>query len=199
MKRHRPLHFLGVCLFVGMLAAVGVLTGCAGISLPDEMAPTNVVAPGEGYILEPGDQVRVTVFGQTNLSGEFKLDAVGHIAIPLVGTVIASHGTARKLSERIEQLLTQTGYLREPKVSVEVLGYRPFYVLGEVRQPGEFPYTSGMTVLSAVARAGGYDYWAREGNAVLVRLLPNGQKEYRATERTPILPGDIIRVPKRYY
>ena len=184
---------------LGMAMVAGLLAGCGGVSVPDEKAPTNVVAPGDGYVLAPGDQVRVTVFNQTNLSGEFQLDAVGHVAIPLIGNVTAGNGTAKALADRISQTLQQTGYLRDPQVNVEVLAYRPFYVLGEVKQPGEFPYTSGMSVLSAIARAGGYDYWAREGVVVLVRQFPDGQKEYRAEERTPILPGDIIRVTKRYY
>jgi polysaccharide export outer membrane protein len=77
--------------------------------------------------------------------------------------------------------------------------FRPYYVLGEVRQPGEFPYTTGMTVLSAVARAGGYDYRARQGEVVLVRPVEDGQKEYRATERTPLLPGDIVKVLERRF
>ena len=89
--------------------------------------------------------------------------------------------------------------MRDPKVAVEVQTFRPFYVLGEVRQPGEFPYMTGMTVLSAVARAGGYDYRAVEDEVELVRQVGDAQKEYRAVERTPILPGDIIKVHQRRF
>lgn len=190
---------LRAAMLACLLTIVVSLGGCGGMGLPDEMAPTSVMAPTDGYILAPGDQVRVNVFGQNNLSGEFKLDALGKVSMPLAGTLQASNGTARALADRIGQSLQQTGYLKDPQVSVEVLAYRPFYVMGEVKSPGEFPYTSGMTVLSAVARAGGYDYWAREGSVVLVRMVGAEQVEYRATERTPILPGDIIRVRKRYY
>jgi polysaccharide export outer membrane protein len=82
-------------------------------------------------------------------------------------------------------------------VAVEVQTFRPFYVLGEVHHPGEFPYVTGMTVLSAIAKAGGYDYRAWEGEVLLVREANGEQKEYRATERTPILPGDIIKILQR--
>lgn len=176
-----------------------VLASCGGIDIPGESAPMSLMNPTEGYRLEPGNRVRVVVFGENNLSGDFTIDTLGNIALPLVGNVAAGGLTARLLSERIEAQLKRDNFMREPRVSIEVLTYRPFYVLGEVRAPGEFPYSSGMTVLSAVARAGGYDYRAKEGVFVLVREEAGQQKEYRATEKTPILPGDIIRVLERKF
>lgn len=163
------------------------------------MAPTTPGNPTEGYRLEPGNRVRLLVFGENNLSGDFTVDSLGNIAMPLVGNIPAGGVTAKELSQRIEDRLKRESYMREPRVSVEVLTYRPFYVLGEVRAPGEFPYTTGMTVLSAIARAGGYDYRAKEGQVILVRDEAGQQREYRATEKTPILPGDIIRVLERKF
>ena len=139
------------------------------------------------------------MFSQDNLSGSFTLDATGAIALPLVGSVPARGITAAELASRVENTLRKNGYMRDPKVAVEVQTFRPFYVLGEVRQPGEFPYMTGMTVLSAVARAGGYDYRAVEDEVELVRQVGDAQKEYRAVERTPILPGDIIKVHQRRF
>ena len=95
--------------------------------------------------------------------------------------------------------MKRDGYLLEPRVTVEVLTFNPFYVMGEVRAPGEFPYAMGMTVLSAIARAGGYDYRGRQGEVVLVRTSGGKQQEFRANERTPILPGDIVRVLERNF
>lgn len=158
-----------------------------------------IASPAEGYVLEPGNRVRMTVFGENSLSGDFTLDPSGNIYLPLVGNVSASGMTAKTLARRIEELLRKDNYLQDPKVAVEVQTFRPFYVLGEVRSPGEFPYTTGMTVLSAIARAGGYDYRAREGEVVLVRVVDGEQKDYRAVERAPILPGDIIRVLQRRF
>lgn len=173
-----------------------VLVACGGIALPTTPAPTSV-NPSDGYVLEPGNRVRVVVFGETNLSGDFTIDTAGNLSLPLVGSVAASGITGAELVTRIQAALTREGFLREPKVSVEVQTFRPFYVMGEVRGPGEFPYSSGMTVLAAIARAGGYDYRARMGEVILVRMIKGEQVEYRANERTPILPGDIIRVLER--
>lgn len=139
------------------------------------------------------------MFNESNLSGDFTVDPAGNIAMPLVGNIAASGVTAKALSKRIEDALKRDNYMQVPSVAVEVQTFRPYYVLGEVRQPGEFPYTTGMTVLSAVARAGGYDYRARQGEVVLVRPADNGEKEYRATERTPLLPGDIVKVLERRF
>ncbi|MEO5374486.1 MAG: polysaccharide export protein [Alphaproteobacteria bacterium] len=155
--------------------------------------------PAEGYVLEPGNRVRLTVFNEPTLSGEFALDSTGSMALPLVGNVPASGVTVNVLARRVEELLRRSNYMQDPRAVVDVIVFRPFYVLGEVRQPGEFPYTIGMTVLSAVARAGGYDYRARESEVLLVRQVNGEQREYRAVERTPILPGDIIKVLERRF
>lgn len=182
------------------LAAAALLAGCAaGPSFPSETAPMKVENPADGYLLEPGNRVRLTVFGESNLSGDFTIDPSGSLAMPLVGSVPASGVTISGLTQRIQAMLQRDAFLRDPRVALEVVTFRPFYVLGEVRQPGEFPYTTGMTVLSAVARAGGYDYRAYEREVVLVRTTGAEQKEYRATERTPILPGDIVRVLERRF
>lgn len=181
-----------------------LLSGCGSISstvgdFPSEPAPAKIANPTDGYRLEPGNRVRVIVFNESNLSGDFTVDSAGNIALPLVGNIAASGITAKALSKRIEDALKRDSYMQVPNVAVEVQTFRPYYVLGEVRQPGEFPYTTGMTVLSAVARAGGYDYRARQGEVVLVRPADDGQKEYRATERTPLLPGDIVKVLERRF
>lgn len=181
-----------------LFAAVSLtVAGCGGVSLPAELAPMEPGNPSDGYLIEPGNRVRVIVFNEPSLSGDFTVDPSGNLAMTLIGNIPASGVGPKVLSQRIEALLKKDGYLQAPKVAVEVQSFRPFYVLGEVRQPGEFDYTNGMTVLSAVARAGGYDYRAWEGEVLLVRMINGAQKEYRATERTPILPGDIIKVPQR--
>lgn len=166
---------------------------------PTEDAPMKIRNPAEGHRLEPGNRIRVTVFGEQNLSGEFAVDPSGNIALPLAGSVPVSGVGVDVASKRVGDLLERSGYLKEPRVAMEVVSFRPFYVMGEVRAPGEFSYTTGMTVLSAVARAGGYDYRAREGEVVLVRMIDSEQKEFRAIERTPLLPGDIIKVLERRF
>ncbi len=188
--------FSGVCAvaFLGFL-----LSACAILnpSLPAETATMQPGNPAEGYLLEQGNHVRITVFNEPNLSGDFTLDPGANLSMTLLGSIPAGGITAKALAGRIEDRLRKDGYLQDPKVAVEVQTFRPFYVLGEVRQAGEFPYVSGMTVLSAIAKAGGYDYRAWEGEVLLVRTTNGEQKEYRAVERTPLLPGDIVKVLQR--
>jgi protein involved in polysaccharide export with SLBB domain len=190
----RKIHAVLCALFAAVTLTVA---GCGGVSLPAETAPMEIGNPSDSYLVEPGNRVRVIVFNEPTLSGDFVVDPSGNLAMTLVGNIPASGVAPKVLGQRIEAVLKKDGYLQSPKVAVEVQSFRPFYVLGEVRQPGEFPYTNGMTVLSAVAKAGGYDYRAWEGEVLLVRVVEGKQKEFRATERTPILPGDIVKVPQR--
>lgn len=182
-----------------LLMVAGTLSACSGITIPSEAAPTTIEDPSQSYRLEPGSRVRVTVFNETNMSGEFTLDPSGSISMPLLGVVRAGNLTSAQLAGLIRTQLLQRGFFQDPNVAVDIMTFRPFYVLGEVKQPGEFTYTTGMTVLSAIARAGGYDYRARQGEVVLSRFATGEQKDYRADERTPVLPGDIIRILQRHF
>jgi protein involved in polysaccharide export with SLBB domain len=184
-----------------VLAASLAFAACASTvgDFPSELAPATISNPTEGYRLEPGNRIRVIVFDEPNMSGDFTLDGVGNIALPLAGNIPMSGQTAKEAGKRIEDVLRRSALLLNPSASVEIQTFRPFYVLGEVRQPGEFPYTTGLTVLSAIARAGGYDYRARQGEVVLVRPQGSEQRLYRATEFTPIAPGDVIKVFERRF
>jgi len=174
-----------------LLTAVG--TGLAGTAAAqDGNVDTKAL-----YRLGTGDRLRITVFGEEDLSGEFEVDDTGSIALPLVGEVTAAKKTPRELERDVAAALAD-GYLVSPRVSIEVLNYRPFFILGEVKDPGKYPYVNGMTVLNAVAVAGGYTYRARKDQMVVVRGGENGQ-EIQAQESTPVLPGDIIRVPERLF
>lgn len=180
-----------------VVALAIALTGCAATAPPLETPTTPITAAGE-YRLGPGDNVRVIVFGQEQLSGEFSVDGSGRIALPLIGEVEATGNSPRDLEARIAKRLSD-GYVRDPKVSVEVLTFRPFYIIGEVNKPGQFPYASGMTALSAVAAAGGYTYRGRQDYVIITRTI-NGQKvERSAPPQTPIAPDDVIRVPERFF
>lgn len=183
-----------------LLPILLLIAGCSqtvGV-FPSEMAPQSTEAM-QSYKLEAGNKIRLTIFNEQNLSGEFTLDASGNLSMPLIGNIPASGLTAKQLGARIEEQLRRDGLLQQPSVAVEVQTFRPFYVLGEVRQPGEYPFSAGVTVLSAVARAGGYDYRAVTGTVVLVRNIDGVQKEYKATELTPLFPGDIVRVLERRF
>jgi protein involved in polysaccharide export with SLBB domain len=150
------------------------------------------------YKLGPGDKVRVTVFNEKDLSGDFDVNDQGEIALPLIGQVKVA---GRTISD-VEGLITQRygkDYLVDPRVNVEVLNYRPFFILGEVKTPGSYPYVSGMTVINAVALAGGYTNRANKGRIYIKHGNDPQAKEQQAEEDSPVLPGDIIRVPERFF
>jgi protein involved in polysaccharide export with SLBB domain len=185
------------------LAGLLVLAGCGGggENLPQvSTSEAQISATGEpvGYTLGTGDRVRVVVFGEPDLSGEFEVDATGKISMPLVGDVKIGGLPMREAEKIVAQTLSQ-GYLANPRVNVEVLNYRPFYIIGEVNTPGSYPYVNGMSVLTAVALAGGYTYRAREDRVSITRANDPQRREYRAQPDTPVLPGDIIKVPERLF
>ena len=170
-----------------------LLAACAGP--PDACGPS-AADPGDvaGYRLGPGDQVQVTVFRQPELSGRFGLDGEARLALPLVGEIPADGLSTRGLEQAIAARLREGDYLINPQVSVQVVTYRPFYILGEVRRPGEYEYKNGMTVVNAVALAGGYTYRAQPSKITVRRTGCS----FIAAPDAPVLPGEIITVPERF-
>ena len=150
------------------------------------------------YRLGSGDQVRVIVFGEEDLSGEFVVDGAGMVSLPLVGEVPAGGKTLQEFRSQIEALLSD-GYLTDPRVSAEVLNYRPFYILGEVEESGEYPYTDGLTVMNAVARAGGFTYRANTRVVYIKRADTNQEVELPLTAMVRVMPGDTIRIAERFF
>ena len=148
------------------------------------------------YVLGAGDEIRITVFGEKDLSGEFEVSGHGIISMPLVGEITAGGKTMKGLERGIAEKL-KDGYLKHPRVSVEVLNYRPFYIIGEVKSPGSYAYVSSMTVLNAVALAKGFTYRADKKDIKIKRTKET--KEYKARLDEAVLPGDIIRVTERFF
>ena len=174
------------------LAALGLaLTACAGEPQPPAPATTD-------YTLGTGDQLRVIVFGENDLSGQFTVDDTGHIRLPLIGQVEARGRTLHEFESDVAAKLSQ-GYLKNPRVSVEVTNYRPFFIIGEVNKPGEYPYVNGMNVLNAVALAGGFTYRAREGEVYIKHAGSNDEVEVDVDAGGKVEPGDIIRVRERFF
>ena len=150
------------------------------------------------YRLDSGDRIKVTVYGHEDLSGEFELDSEGNVSLPLIQDVTASGVSIAELEQAITDKLSPD-FLKNPKVSVEVLNYRPFYILGEINDPGGYPYVNGMTLVKAVALAGGYTYRARTSKVTITRTVEDTQLEIRAMADTPVMPGDVIEVPERFF
>ena len=152
------------------------------------------------YRLDTNDTVRITVFGQEELTDQYTVDSAGTIAMPLIGAVEARSRSETELERTIAAKLSQ-GFLRDPSVSVEVVEYRPFYILGEVRSPGQYPYRPGMTVQSAVAVGGGYTYRARKDEVLVARRRADGSGVVEAAVDpvTEISPGDVITIRERLF
>jgi polysaccharide export outer membrane protein len=179
-------------------ADVGGAAG-AGVVQSTAATPAALVKADSAleYHLGSGDKVRVTVYGEKDLSGEFDVAGTGKVSLPLIGQVQAAGLTLGDFEDAISGKLKE-GYLTNPKVNVEVLNYRPFYIMGEVGKPGEYPYTNGMNVLNAVAVAGGFTYRANQDQVYITR---GGDKEsaYALSQSVRVLPGDIVRIPERFF
>ena len=150
------------------------------------------------YMLGSGDRLRVTVFDEDDLSGEYQVNDQGALSLPLLGQVQAAGRTVREFEAAITQKLADS-YLVNPRVSVEVLNYRPFFILGEVKNPASYPCVSGLTVINAVALAGGFTPRAAKHSIRLRRAGDPSSKEQEVEDDTPILPGDVITVPERFF
>jgi polysaccharide export outer membrane protein len=180
-----------------LLAGSGamLLAGCAaGAGLPPLPA-----VHGQDYLLGTGDQVRVVVFDQKQLSDDYGIGQSGTIDIPLLGPVRASGRTADGLAAAIAAGLTRRGILRDPQVAVDVRRYRPFSILGEVNKPGQYAFEPGMTVLTAVSIANGFTYRAVESEVGVVRVRHGVAREYKAPADALIAPGDVIKVFERHF
>lgn len=186
-------------------AAAAVLAISAGLlaascaSTPEYT--TSYVTTGHSvertYRLGVGDKLKVTVFGEENLSGQFEVNALGQVSMPLIGEVPAANQPIVEFRDTIARRLAN-GYLKNPRVTVDVLNYRPIYVHGEVKSGGEFPFKSGLRLRDAVALAGGYTYRA---NQTYVAVFREGQGEMTIPMdgTFSVLPGDNIRVPERFF
>ncbi|OFW84100.1 MAG: hypothetical protein A2018_04440 [Alphaproteobacteria bacterium GWF2_58_20] len=155
-------------------------------------------ADGPEYQLGAGDVLKITIFNEADLSGEFKVDGIGKIALPLVGNILVGGKTLRQIETAIAAVYAD-GYLVDPSVNAEVLNYRPFYILGEVQNPGSYPYVEGINVMNAIALAGGFTYRAKEDDFLITRASNVNEAKQAFGPDAVILPGDIIEVQERFF
>jgi len=190
-----PLRYVRSVLSAASITACLLVTACApGSNLP----PLTDTAAGP-YRLGVDEQVRVVIFGQDQLTGQFRVNDRGNISVPLLGPIPAKGLTTGELENSIAMRLREKKILLDPSVSVEVLGYRPVFILGEVVKPGQYPYEPGMTVLTTVAIAGGFTYRAQTGYASILRTEHGSSVEGRVPRGAEVLPGDVITVFERYF
>lgn len=150
------------------------------------------------YKLDAGDKLRVVVYGQEGLTNSYAIDAGGSITMPLIGRVPARGQTPAGLAASITGRL-RNGYIREPSVAVEIEAYRPFFILGEVAAPGQYPYVPNMSVESAVAIAGGFSPRAKRDEVTLTHTTLDGSYRAVVPLGTPINPGDTVLVSERWF
>jgi len=196
--RQRFVALLSVMLCLMLAACSGSAPSLESTSAPAATASTSGAGSTAEYRLGAGDKVRIIVFGEQDLSGEFVVGDSGGIDMPLIGSVSAKGATVAQFQDRVVKEL-KNGYLNDPKVSVEVLNYRPFFITGEVKNGGEYPYKAGLTVQDAVGVAGGYTYRAETATAYLRRAGEDREIKVSLDSRVPINPGDSIRIPERFF
>lgn len=152
----------------------------------------------EAYRLDTGDKLRVIVYDEPTLSGEFQVSAEGTLSLPLIGNVPAAGKTPIDVEREITARLAD-GYIRQPRVSAEVLTYRPFYILGEVRTPGKYPYANDLTVMNAIATAEGFTPRADKRKVFVRHAGAEKEEEHRLTPDLRVGPGDTIRIAERFF
>jgi protein involved in polysaccharide export with SLBB domain len=151
-----------------------------------------------GYQLGPGDKLVISVFNQEDLTGAYTINGAGRFSMPFIGSVEAKGLTITELTDLIVNKL-KPDYLLNPRVSIEVLNFRPFYIIGEVKEPNSYPYVEGMTYLNAVAIAGGYTYRAKKGYAMVRRNEDQDGEEEKVEMTNKVQAGDIIRIVERMF
>jgi len=183
-----------LCAFTLVLAFVLI----AGPSRPAHAQASPQAQASDKYILGSNDRIRLKVYGEPDITGEYEIDSGGQVSVPLAGHVRAAGLTTKQL-ERAITLALAKGIVRDPRVNVEIAQYRNYYILGEVKKSGEYPYRLGLTVMDAVASAGGFTYRANESKVFLRRSGSGVEEIYALDSPVLVYPGDNIRIPERYF
>ena len=202
--QQRSIRAAGVSfLFILVLLAASGLTpqfAAPAVAQPKTppSAPPAADSSADNYVLGPNDRVRLKVYGEPDIAGEYEIDSGGQISVPLAGHIRAAGLTTKQLERAIASALSK-GIVRDPRVNVEIALYRPYYILGEVKKSGEYPYRLGLTVMDAVASAGGFTYRANEHKVFLRRAGAGAEEVYPLDSPILVFPGDNIRIPERFF
>jgi polysaccharide export outer membrane protein len=175
------------------------LGGCASLRAPGYNLPPLPATPPGPYLLGTGDMLNIRIYDQAQLSGSYEVDDSGFITIPLLGPVPAAGHDTNMLTQSITSSLQKNGLILHPAVAVEVSTYRPFYILGEVNTPGQYPFRPGMTALTAISIAGGFTYRACQDYVGVTRNTGGNAAQYRAPTSALVQPGDVITVFERHF
>jgi polysaccharide export outer membrane protein len=182
-------------VFLGLLP----LSGCAALGDPGAGLPALPPPQVGPYLLGPGDDLTIRIYDQPQLSGDFMIDDSGMIDLPLIGLIQAGGASADETAAAIARTLRSRQLILNPSVAVEISHYRPFYILGEVTTPGQYPYRPRMTVLTAISIAGGFTYRAVQSYVGITRDQGSSPVQYRAPIFALAQPGDVITVFERRF
>jgi polysaccharide export outer membrane protein len=181
-----------------LLAFAAVLPLLGSCANTVSKLPMLASSAGTQYLLGPGDVLQINVFGESDLTGSYRVSDTGTLAMPLVGPISAQGLTLEQFQQQLGQRL-DAGVVKSPNVTVQVSEYRPFFILGEVKNPGSYAYVPDMTVLTAVAIAGGFSFRAAQDEVSVMRRIAGGPpRESRALRDARILPGDVVFVFERH-
>jgi protein involved in polysaccharide export with SLBB domain len=175
-----------------------LVSGCYTDFGPVEMAQNPEVRPYVASHIQSGNRIKVAVYGEDSLNGVYDVDPSGNVTVPLAGTIRAAGRTRVELQREITAKY-KSDYLQDPKVTVDIVEFRPFYLMGEVEHPGPYPYKGDLNVLSAVIMAGGLTYRASRSTVLIQHPGETIWKEYVLAPTVIVGPGDIIRIPERYF
>jgi len=182
-----------------LCGGICLLTGCANLAAPGASLPPLPPPPSGPYRLGTGDALTIRIYDQPQLSGTFNIDDSGMIDIPLLGLIRAAGRTTGELSADIATELQAQKLILNPSVAAEISTYRPFYILGEVNTPGQYPFRPDMTVLTAISIAGGFTDRAEQAYVGVTRDPGSGPAQYRAPLFARAEPGDVITVYERRF
>lgn len=183
---------LAMMLTVNPLAPTGAMSQQLAAAAP--AASTALT----GYELGPGDKLKITVYDEEGLTGEYIVSSKGTVSMPLIGEISAAGQSISDFRVALENRLAQ-GILNDPKVAAEVVEYRPFFILGEVNKPGQYPYSAGLTLYSAVATAQGFTYRANTHKVMITHAGQTSEQRVQISAATRIMPGDTVRVLERFF
>ncbi len=182
-------------LIIIFLVCSGLLAGCNDYKIA-KLNHNNMTG---AYRLGPSDQLRIMVFGQKEMSNRYQVDSTGRISIPLVGAVRVHGRTTRQVERIIISRLQNANIVNDPQVSIEVTNYRPFFIQGEVKSSGSYPFQVGLTFEKAIATSGGYTIHADKKHFVVSRMVGNKLEKYKVTPDHLVHPGDSITVQERWF
>lgn len=192
--------FKWIMTVFALIPALLLQSACAATAATAPITAPAVSASDVEYALAPGDKVRVIVFGEETLTGDYVITSAGNLTFPLIGNLRATDKTVEQLQAAVAAALAD-GYVNNPRVSIQVVSFRPFYIYGEVNRPGEYPVSTGLTLQQAVASAGGYSYRANTKRVFLKRATATTEQliDLRDGKAVVVRAGDTIRIAERHF